>query len=127
MLRRTLAIWILASCMLGCGEANPIIGVWVVDPRAGTVGAEAAAIITGKQRIEFREDKRIIADKSTDVRYEVTGDRVIVTESEQGQGVVYTILDPNRIEIEIPPGILLVYQREGADAAAPGAGSRPTP
>ena len=43
-----------------------------------------------------------------------------------GEGIVYRILDENRIEREMAMGIMVVYQREGSGATSKtGSGSAP--
>jgi hypothetical protein len=114
MLRKMIAISLMAGGLTACGEPNPIVGVWVVDSEASSAGAGAAAGVTGVQRIEFREDKLVVGSRSVEVTYEVDGDRVIVTETVDGTGEVYTLLEQDRLQKELPLGITVVYRREGA-------------
>ena len=108
-----LALLLLSFGLLtSCGQSNPIVGVWVIDEEASSTSAQAAAGLSGIERIEFREDKLVIGNKSVTVSYEVDGDRVIVTEDAAGSGEVYTIVDEGRVEKQLPMGIVLVYTRE---------------
>jgi hypothetical protein len=82
--------------------------------------------LAGIEKVEFREAKRVIGSKSVDVTYDIAGERVIVTQSDEGEGEVYTILEDDRIRTEMPLGIVVVYRREGSEPTVdPGVEARP--
>lgn len=125
-IQRATAAALLLGLFLACGESNPIIGVWVVDTQATSGGAAAAASLAGIEKVEFRGDKRIVGTKSVDVTYEVDTERVIVTQTNEGEGEVYTILPDDRIRTALPLGIVVVYRREGSEPpVAPEAEAQP--
>jgi len=126
MLRKVFAASLLATALAACSEPNPILGVWVVDPDASSTGAEAAAGVAGLRQLEFREDKLVIGAEAIDVRYEIDGQRVIVTRTPEGRGDVYTFTDDGRMEMELPMGITVVY-RQQADTPAVAAEPEATP
>ena len=116
MLRRVPVLTCLLVLLVGlaaCSEPNPVIGVWVVDTEASATGGKTAADLSGIAKIEFRDDKMVIGSTSVDVSYEIAGNRVIVTESAEGRGEVYTIIDDDHLQKKGPMGIDIFYEREG--------------
>ena len=100
----------------------------MVDPEASSSGAQAAAALAGVEKIEFREDKQVVGNESVSVSYEVADERVIVTRTGEGKGEVYTILEGDRVQRQLPMGITVVYQREGSTPpVAEGAADAPAP
>ena len=127
MLRRALLIALLLAGLAACGNPNPILDVWVIDTEETSAGAQAAAGLQGIERIEFREDKLVVGSKSVTVAYEIDGERVIVTEAEAGEGEVYTLVGEDRLQKQMPMGLVVVYRREGAATPPVAAGAEAQP
>ena len=104
-----------------CGESNPLLGRWVFDAEASKGLAAAGAVISmgfsGVEEIEFREDKMVMAGKSRSVSYEIADGRVIVT-GPDGEGLVYTIVDEDRVLLDGPTG-RVAYKRAQPPEAEP--------
>ena len=110
---------ILPVAVVACGEANPLLGRWVLDVDASEGLAGAGAVInmgfSGVKEIEFRDDKMVLGGSAQAVSYEVTDGRVIVTDA-AGEGLVYTIVDANHVVLDRPSG-RIAYKRAEPPAA----------
>ncbi len=114
-------ILLLPIVVTACGETNPLLGRWVFDADASEGLAAAGAVISmgfsGVEEIEFREDKMVMSGKSQSVGYEIADGRVIVTRPD-GEGLVYTIVDENRVVLDRPSG-RVAYKRVQPPEAEP--------
>lgn len=84
------AILLLAAC----GEQNPLLGRWVLEPASETAPIQdraAGALFTlGGGAVEFTSETRVVAGEAEQVTYTVEGGRVTVF-NDRGRGTVYVV------------------------------------
>jgi hypothetical protein len=107
----------LLAVSAACGPSNPVLGEWEMDPRQTSLGAVAFTRQAGFDRITFESDRVLTGDVELSVRYVVEEDRVRVVRTDRDHEDVVELLDDGFIDVEVVPGIKVVYRRAG-----PGAG-----
>lgn len=94
----------LVFLVAACGERNPLIGRWVLEPAGETASIQdraAGALFTlGGGEIEFTPETRVVAGEAEKVTYTVEGGRVTVF-NDRGRGTVYTV-DGDRMVQSLP-------------------------
>ena len=88
-----------------------------MDSDQTSLGAAAFARQAGFDRITFESDRVLTGDLELQVRYVVEEDRVRIVRRDRDHEDVVELLDGGLINVELPPGIPVVYRRAG-----PGAG-----
>ena len=124
MIGNSLARWglseTLAAVMLvvfaACGPSNPVLGEWEMDSDQTSLGAAAFARQAGFDRITFESDRVLTGDLELQVRYVVEEDRVRIVRRDRDHEDVVELLDGGLINVELPPGIPVVYRRAGSGA-----------
>jgi hypothetical protein len=107
----------LLAVSTACGPSNPVLGEWEMDPRQTSPEAAAFTRQAGFDRISFERDRVLTGDVELSVRYVVEEDRVRVVRTDRDHEDVVELLDDGLIDVEVVPGINVVYRRAG-----PGAG-----
>jgi predicted small lipoprotein YifL len=97
----TLAVLLLLAA---CGERNPLIGRWVLEPAGESAPFQeraAGALFTlGGGAVEFTPETRVVAGEAETVTYTVEGGRVTVF-NDRGRGTVY-LVDGDRMVQSLP-------------------------
>jgi hypothetical protein len=99
------SVWMLCSC---AAQANPLLGKWRAEPN-GYVTRDGLAVCEVDPEIEFTATQQTLyqaatqfrpaAKGTTDVVYQVTGNKVMVaTAGAAGSGTTYVILGPNEMQ-----------------------------
>lgn len=77
-----------------CGDRNPLIGRWVLEPAPETAPIQeraAGALFTlGGGAVEFTAETRVVAGEAEKVTYTIDGSRITVF-NERGRGTVYEV------------------------------------
>lgn len=94
-LYRSGVLALLVACVLAaCGDRNPLIGRWVLEPAGEDAPMEdraAGALFTlGGGEIEFTPETRVVAGEAEKVTYTIEGSRVTVF-NDRGRGTVYEV------------------------------------
>lgn len=105
------ALVLAVLSVTACGEKNPLIGEWRVDDKNFNSIVQSAlnAAGSGSPMIVFTADKMIAGDQAKQVSYEVAGDRVVVTAKGESNGQVYTVIDGNYFDVQLPLAMKLRY------------------
>ena len=106
--------WIAAALfavVLGCGEANPLLGTWEVDPQETTVGALSLVRRTGDALLVFEPDRVRLGDDELPVRYEREESRVHLIRTDRDFVHEVDLLEGGRIRVYFPGGYAVVYRR----------------
>lgn len=101
----------------GCGPSNPLLGEWEMDSSQTSLGAATFARQSGFDRLTFEPERVVTGDVELSVHYIIEEDRVRVVRRDRDHEDVVELLANGLINVEIPPGISVVYRRAG-----PGAG-----
>ncbi len=102
---------VLLAGMLCCGEANPLLGEWEVDPQETTRGALALVRRTGDALIVFERDRVRLGPDELPVRYEVEESRVHLIRTDRDFVHEVDLLEGGQIRVHFPGGYAAVYRR----------------
>jgi hypothetical protein len=106
--------WIAAALLavvLGCGETNPLLGEWEVDPQETTAGALLLVRRTGDALIAFEPDRVRLGPDALPVRYEVEGSRVHLIRTDREFVHEVDLLEDGRIRVHFPGDYAAIYRR----------------
>jgi hypothetical protein len=106
----------LLAVSTACSPSNPVLGEWEMDPRQTSLGAAAFTKQAGFDRITFEPDRVLTGNVELSVRYVVEEDRVRVVRADRDHEDVVELLDGGLIDVEVVPGIKVVYRRVDPDA-----------
>jgi hypothetical protein len=106
----------LLAVSTACSPSNPVLGEWEMDPRQTSLGAAAFTKQAGFDRITFEPDRVLTGNVELSVRYVVEEDRVRVVRSDRDHEDVVELLEDGLIDVEVVPGIKVVYRRADPDA-----------
>lgn len=115
-----LAALALLALLAACGEGNPLIGRWVLEPMPEDSPVEERAaralFALGGGAVEFTAETRAMGGEAERVTYEVEGGRVTVF-NDRGRGTVYRVEGDRMVQsLPNPLGgeIELRFRRESA-------------
>lgn len=106
--------WIAAAIfalVLGCGEANPLLGEWEVDPQETTAGVLLLVRRTGDALIAFEPDRVRLGPDELPVRYEVEESRVHLIRTDREFVHDVDLLEDGKIRVHFPGDYAVVYRR----------------
>ena len=106
--------WLAAaifSVVLGCGESNPLLGEWEVDPQETTFGALSLVRRTGDTLIVFESDRVRIGNDELPIRYEREESRVHLIRTDRDFVHEVDLLEGGQIRVHFPGGYAVVYRR----------------
>jgi len=106
----------LLAVSTACGPSNPVLGEWEMDPRQTSLGPAAFTRQAGFDRITFESDRVLTGDVELSVRYVIEEDRVRVVRTDRDHEDVVELLDDGLINVEVVPGMPVVYRRAGPRA-----------
>ena len=112
----TLALVFLLA-WTACGPSNPVLGEWEMDSSQTSLGDSTFDRQSGFDRLTFEPERVVTGDVELSVHYIIEEDRVRVVRRDRDHEDVVELLADGLINVEIPPGISVVYRRAG-----PGAG-----
>jgi hypothetical protein len=108
--RRGIAAAILAA-VLGCGEANTLLGEWEVDPQETTVGVLLLVRRTGDELVVFEADRVRLGPDELPIRYETEGGRVHLIRTDREFVHEVDLLESGKIRVHFPGDYTAVYRR----------------
>jgi hypothetical protein len=106
--------WIAAACcavVFGCGQGNPLLGEWEVDPQETTAGVLSLVRRTGDALIVFEPDRVRLGPDELPVRYEVEESRVHLIRTDRDFVHEVDLLEGGQIRVHFPGGYAVVYRR----------------
>lgn len=95
-----MALMIASVIIYSMNFSNPIIGKW---------RSEKAIPFMGHQTIEFTSNRMVMMGITSEVDYEVEGNKVIVTDA-TGTGIIFKVINDNKIKSELM-GLGGIYKR----------------
>ncbi len=99
------------AVVLTCGEGNPLLGEWEVDPQETTVGVLSLVRRTGDALIVFEPDRVRLGPDELPVRYEVDESRVHLIRTDRDFVHEVDLLEGGQIRVHFPGGYSVVYRR----------------
>ncbi len=106
----SLGLLALGLAIVGC-VSNPMLGTWQVDPEKSdplaAAGQSAMSLFKGSGDIEFQPGKVVQGSESETVRYDLQGDRVVVT-TPDGKGRVFDVVDEDHVSTKMLTGTLVL-------------------
>lgn len=111
---------VLAASLAGCGEENPLLGTWRLNPEAsGIAGAYAETAGVGRE-IVFEEDRMIMKGEPRPVDYEVVENSVRIVPEDGSEMMVLRVVGGEYFLMDTPLGQPLRFEKvegEGAPEA----------
>ena len=87
-----------------------------MDSSQTSLGAATFARQTGFDHLTFEPERVVTGDVELRVRYVIEEDRVRVVRRDRDHEDIVELLADELINVEIPPGISVVYRRAGSGA-----------
>lgn len=108
---------VLAGSLAGCGEENPLLGTWRLNPEAsGIAGAYAETAGVGRE-IVFEDGRMVMMGEPKPVEYEVVENSVRII-PEDGSGVmVLRVVGGEYFLMDTPLGQPLRFERVEGESA----------
>lgn len=101
---------------VACGRlgGNPVLGDWEIDRDQTAKSARLAAEVTDLAELTFRDDAIVAEDVVIPVTYQVDGGVVRAIRGDGRGEHRIEVLPDQRIRVELPIGVTVVYRRKGS-------------
>jgi uncharacterized lipoprotein YehR (DUF1307 family) len=100
------ALLVPSMLLTACGDSNPIIGEWKIDEDKMPPMMKMGLAMSGAKELptfEFTSSSVITEGEEKEVTYEVKDDQVIVSAKDEKRPLVITILNDDRIRMDMGP------------------------